>query len=103
MLLDIGQPGTPSRFLVMKILSVNPVSYIQIRCRLSKRAGIILQFTVTYTVHHLKAQETDYPLHPPTGLQFWFAINLSKNEQFYPPSLAKATNQNNKISFVKYL
>ena len=45
----------PRRFLVMKILSVNPVSYIQIRCRLSERA--ILQFTVTYTVQ-LKVQET---------------------------------------------
>ena len=29
----------PRRFLVMKILSVNPVSHIQIRCRLSERAG----------------------------------------------------------------
>ena len=31
----------PRRFLVMKILSVNPVSYIQIRCRLSERAGVL--------------------------------------------------------------
>ena len=45
------------RFLVMKILSVNPVSYIQIRCRLSERARIILQFTVANTMQ-LKAQGT---------------------------------------------
>ena len=42
----------------MKILSVNPVSYTHIRWRLSERARIILQFTVTYNTVQLKAQET---------------------------------------------